>query len=207
MELLEQLTTLKGFSESKFKEKGSLFLGQAYPAVSEEETVNILETVRKEFYDATHHCYGYKFADGSFKYSDAGEPSGTAGVRILNAIEHFDLLNVFVVIIRYYGGTKLGVGPLGKAYYNSTLLALENAEKIEKICYQTITLLSGFSEISKLHHFLNMFEAKIINTEYSEKVKFECLIKPKFFKPLCEKLIEATHGSISLISSGNCSFL
>ncbi|MDZ7765436.1 MAG: YigZ family protein [Melioribacteraceae bacterium] len=99
-----------------------MFIGYAAPCKNDEEAEQILEGKKKQYYDATHNCYAYKILPESIKYLDDGEPSGTAGIRILNAIQHFDLTNLIVISTRYFGGTKLGVGPLGKAYYNSALL-------------------------------------------------------------------------------------
>ena len=112
----EKILTLDNFAEVTYKEKSSVFRGQVYHCETDNEAANILAQTKKKYYDATHHCFAFKLITEKFKYSDDGEPNGTAGIRILNAIEHFDLINVMVVITRYYGGTKLGFGPLGKAY-------------------------------------------------------------------------------------------
>ncbi|MBI5727800.1 MAG: YigZ family protein, partial [Ignavibacteriales bacterium] len=109
--------TISEKAEFRLKEKGSLFTGIAFPVRNVQECDEILAQHRKDFYDATHVCYAYRIINGPVKYSDDGEPAGTAGVRLLNAIEHFNYYNILVLSIRYFGGTKLGVGPLGKAYY------------------------------------------------------------------------------------------
>lgn len=128
----EKILTVDNFAEVTYKEKSSVFIGQVCHCEIENEAANILKSIKKKYYDATHHCYAYKLITEQFKYSDDGEPNGTAGIRILNAIEHFNLINVIVVITRYYGGTKLGVGPLGKAYYTSAHDVLEEAKKVGK---------------------------------------------------------------------------
>ena len=111
----------------EIKVKGSRFFGFAFPAENEEEIYHKLKRLKKEYYDASHHCYAYKLTD-NFKYSDAGEPSGTAGIRILNAIDHYDLVNILIVIVRYFGGTKLGAGNLGRTYYESAIKVLAKAD-------------------------------------------------------------------------------
>src|ERR1035437_8880518 len=126
MSIIKPIRSIEGFTEAGIKEKGSAFTGQAYFMSDSDECVKKLNKIIKQFYDATHHCYCYKLNSGEAKYSDNGEPSGTAGIRILNAIEHFDLTDILVVVIRYFGGTKLGVGPLGKAYYESALNVLKS---------------------------------------------------------------------------------
>ena len=120
------IKTIKNSKETQFKEKGSQFISRAYRIEEKDDATTLLQKIRKEFYDATHYCYAYKLSDNTIKYSDDSEPSGTAGIRILNAIEHFSLTNVLLVVIRYYGGVKLGVGPLGKAYYSASIEVLNN---------------------------------------------------------------------------------
>ncbi|MCU7494345.1 MAG: YigZ family protein [Ignavibacteria bacterium] len=194
----EEFLTIKEFSESKFKEKGSLFIGQSYPVSSEEEAMVHLERIRKKYYDATHHCYAYSILNNQFKYSDAGEPSGTAGIRILNAIQHFSLTNIIVVCIRYFGGTKLGVGPLGKAYYNSAFTALENAQIIKKTCYKKILITSGFQFISHVHHAMSKIPSRILNTFYGDEVSMECLVIPADLERLLSFFNETLSGKVQI---------
>jgi len=137
-----------------------------------------LERIKKEFYDASHHCYAFKITD-NLKYSDAGEPSGTAGIRILNAIEHFELVNILVVVVRYFGGTKLGAGGLGRAYYDSALQALEEAKIKKKFLYQKIFIKLDFQFAQKVYHLFSDSEKKILNVNYDEEAEFECLVNTR----------------------------
>ena len=155
MHFPEKILTVDNFSEATYKEKSSVFMGQVYHCETENEAGKILELIKKKYYDASHHCFAYKFINDQFKYSDDGEPNGTAGIRILNAIEHFNLMNVIVVIIRYYGGTKLGVGPLGKAYYTSARNVLEEAKRVEKVFFQKVIIEADFNYISHIHRILS----------------------------------------------------
>jgi len=198
MQFSEEFLTIKEFSESKFKEKGSLFIGQCYPVNTEEEAVSHLERIRKKYYDATHHCYAYSLLNNELKYSDAGEPTGSAGIRILNAIQHFSLSNVLVVSIRYFGGTKLGVGPLGKAYYQSALSALENAGIIKKTCYKKILITSDFQFISHIHHALSKVSSKILDTYYEDKVSLLCLVRPGDLPRLHSFINETLSGKVQI---------
>ena len=103
--------TVKTAGQVEIKIKGSKFIGQALPCLSEEEAEATLAGIRKKYYDATHHCYAYKIGMGrnqKFRYSDAGEPSGTAGKPIYDQLEGKGLTNLIVIVIRYFGGTKLG---------------------------------------------------------------------------------------------------
>src|ERR1035437_7449750 len=136
MSIIKPIRSIEGFTEAGIKEKGSAFTGQAYFMSDSDECVKKLNEIKKEFYDATHHCYCYKLNSGEMKYSDNGEPSGTAGIRILNAIEHFDLTDLLVVVIRFCGGKKLGVGPLEKFYYKSAFNVFKCSKIIEKNPYK-----------------------------------------------------------------------
>jgi len=194
----EQIVTIDNFSENSIKEKGSTFIGQVYHCETGKEVNETIASVKKKYYDATHHCFGYRFLDQKFKYSDDGEPSGTAGIRILNAIDHFGLVNVIVIVIRYFGGTKLGVGPLGKAYYNTALTVLEKAQKASKFLYQKIIIESTLDYISHIHKALTYHQANIVNSNYSEKAIFECAIKPTLLNACRAQLNDFSAGKIEI---------
>ena len=192
---IQQINTIEGFNESKLKEKGSLFIVQAYPIKSEDNVSEILDKIKKEYFDATHHCYAYKIDKDNFKYSDSGEPSGTAGISILNAIDKFNFINILVVVIRYFGGTKLGAGPLGKAYYNSANKCLENSKKIIKHPYRKLSVELDFDSIGNFHHLVNTFNVKISNIKYSEKAAAEIYVQIQKEEFLKEELIKMTKGN------------
>ncbi|GGG20150.1 hypothetical protein GCM10011323_25310 [Pontibacter amylolyticus] len=126
--------TVESPSEGIYKEKGSKFIALAYPVYTEEEVKEILSDLRKQYYDARHHCYAYSLGADKSRYraNDDGEPNHSAGDPILGQIRSFDLSNVLVVVIRYFGGTKLGVSGLINAYKTSTAEALTNATIVEK---------------------------------------------------------------------------
>lgn len=166
--LLPEYNTISEFHEHKIKEKGSTFIAQVFPAGNLEECNKILTDVRKKYYDAVHHCYGFKLIDNTFKYSDDGEPNGTAGIRIYNAIEHFNLQNIMIVVIRYFGGVKLGVGPLGKVYYQSAYNVLEEAKKITKLGYAVINVEADFNLVNVIYNIISTKGYKIADTQYKE---------------------------------------
>jgi uncharacterized YigZ family protein len=197
----EKIITVDKFAEFEFKEKNSVFKGQVYHCEAENEVANILETIKKKYYDATHHCFAYKLISRQFKYSDDGEPGGTAGIRIFNAIEHFKLINVMVIVIRYYGGTKLGVGPLGKAYYTSALNVLESAKKLEKVLFQKIIIESDFKYTSHIHRILSDHKAIIENSEYKERAIFECFIMPSELNKIIFQLTDISKGEIKMAAT------
>jgi uncharacterized YigZ family protein len=126
--------TVEGTAEGLYKEKGSKFIARIYHVESEEEAKAILGKLKKEFYDARHHCFAWRIdpRNERTRSNDDGEPSGTAGKPILNQILSFELYDVFIVVIRYFGGTKLGVSGLINAYKSASRDAIENATIIEK---------------------------------------------------------------------------
>ena len=197
----EKILTVDKFAEVTFKEKKSVFTGQVYHCETENEAADILEPIKKKYYDASHHCFAYKLINEQFKYSDDGEPNGTAGIRILNAIEHFNLINVIVVIIRYYGGTKLGVGPLGKAYYTSAIDVLEEAKKLEKVLFQKVNIEADFNYTSHIHRILSNHNAIIEDSEYKERANFECFIMPSDLNKITVQLTDISKGEIKIFAT------
>ncbi len=126
--------TIKKQSEGLYKEKGSKFIAYAYPVSTEEEIKQHIADLKKEYYDARHHCYAYMLGADKKNYraNDDGEPSSTAGKPILGQILSNNITNILIVVIRYFGGTKLGVSGLIHAYKTASADAIANAEIIEK---------------------------------------------------------------------------
>ncbi len=195
---LEEIKTIKTSSEYKLKEKGSIFLGKSYNVSEEREAKAILSEIKKLFYDATHHCYAYKLFNGNFKYSDDGEPSGTAGIRILNAIDHFQVTNCLITVVRYFGGTKLGVGPLGKAYYNSAFQCLKSSEFVNKKPHKELLISCNFSQMSYVHRILSLNDAKIQNSSYDTKANLNCYIETKKIDLAKLELEKTLRGQIQI---------
>lgn len=126
--------TIDAPSEGVYKEKGSKFIALAFPVYSEDEVKEVLTDLRKQYYDARHHCYAYSLGADKSRYraNDDGEPNHSAGDPILGQIRSFDLSNVLVVVVRYFGGTKLGVSGLIHAYKTATAEALSLATIVER---------------------------------------------------------------------------
>ncbi len=190
----EEIFVIANNNTNKIKEKGSQFIGLSYKVENENDANNYLNEVRKKYYDATHHCYAYKLKSNNEKYSDDGEPNGTAGIRILNSINHFNLTEILVVIVRYFGGTKLGVGPLGKAYGDTALDLLKNSVIIKLTKFEKILLHFNYDEISIIHHLLNKYKCKQINNIYKETPSIECVIEPFKINSFNSELIEKTNA-------------
>lgn len=142
MEPFDAYKSIASPSEGLFKDNGSRFIALAYPVETEEEVREIVNGLRKEYHDARHHCYAYRIGlDGStWRANDDGEPSGSAGRPILGQIDSAGLSDILVVVIRYFGGIKLGIPGLIRAYKTSTADALAQAQVTEKVAGRWVTL-------------------------------------------------------------------
>ncbi len=175
-ELPFHITTIINKAEFQFKEKGSLFISQVFHVEFEDIANNIIKETRKKFFDATHNCYAYNLSNGTTRYSDDGEPTGTAGIRILNAITHEKLFNILIIVTRYFGGTKLGIGPLGKAYYDSAIEVIKISKKITQQLYFYATIQFDFEFSNFVHRMISKYSVKIEKTKFSDFTIIECLI-------------------------------
>lgn len=166
--------TISGLTEGSYKEKGSKFLSFAYPVNSLDEVEDHLATLKKKYHDARHHCYAYMLGMGEQEYraNDDGEPNHSAGDPILGQIRSFELTNVLIVVVRYFGGTKLGVGGLISAYKQGAADALSKA-KIVCIYPQTsFDLIFPYSLTSEVERVLNEFEIEYTNKEFTETCQY-----------------------------------
>lgn len=200
---LNEHLTIKESKKAKLKEKGSIFIAQAFPVRSEDEAKAHIEAVKKEFFDATHHCFAFRIGKGKneiFKYSDAGEPKGTAGKPILTAIQSKNLTDILVVVTRYFGGVKLGTGGLHRAYHESGLKVLDDCEiikKIKKIKTNLKVSLSGYGSVCKV---LSKYGCTILKTDFTENnVEIKLEIEESKSTDLRKNLIQATDGKIEFI--------
>ena len=152
--------TIKTSSKGLYKDKGSKFIALAWPVNTENEINQILADVKKEYYDARHHCYAWAIGQWreQFRQNDDGEPSGTAGKPIYGQILSAGLTNVLVVVVRYFGGTKLGVRGLIDAYKGATADAINNADIITKIIYQHYYIEFDYNSMNEVMTILKDFE-------------------------------------------------
>lgn len=205
MNLPEEIRTIEDFKETITTINKSRFIAQVFSVKSEDDAKDFLIKAKKKYYDASHHCYAYKLVDGKFHYSDAGEPNGTAGIRILNAIDHFELVDQLVIVSRIFGGIKLGVGPLGKAYYESAFQVLEDSKIELKSLYQKVLISSDFNQVSLIHRILTQYKSVIIKSEYEDSLKIECLIKPAASTQIHQMLVESGKNRINIVDT--CEFI
>lgn len=186
--------TIKAPSIGEYKDKGSKFIAYTFPVFSETEVKECLEIVKKEHFKARHYCYAYRIElDGKrFRANDDGEPSGTAGRPILGQIDSFGLANVLSVVVRYFGGTKLGTSGLKKAYKESTRDAFQQAQIIEKIVEDQFNVVFDYVATSDVMNFIKNEGFKILNASYENKTTLLMTIRQsdvERFKKTLEKII------------------
>ena len=179
MELVEKYKTIKTTSEGSYKEKGSKFFAFAYPVTTEEEIKEIQQKLRKDYYDARHHVFAWRLdADKKrFRASDDGEPSNSSGPPILGQIQSFDLTNILIIVIRYFGGTKLGVPGLINAYRTSAKEAIENNLIIEKIVKSRYLVKFTYNEMNSVMKLIKDNNISQTNQNFDLNCSLEIEIK------------------------------
>ena len=167
--------TIENISEGLFKDRGSKFIAHAIPVNNESQVKEHLSALRKKYHDARHHCYAYQlgFDKSSYRINDDGEPLGTAGKPIFGQILSYDLTNILIVVVRYFGGTKLGVGGLINAYKTSAKDALNNAKIIKKTINEVYEIIYDYPVMNAVKKIIK--EENI--TQVSQKFDLNCKIK------------------------------
>jgi uncharacterized YigZ family protein len=181
-------TILTPSEEVLFKEKNNKFFGYAFPITNEEEVKIQLEHLKKIHFSARHWCYAYQLGTEkiSFRANDDGEPTNSAGMPIYGQIQSFEVTNVLVVVVRYFGGVKLGVGGLISAYKTTAQMALENAEIIEKTIDLYYTIFFYYKNMNKVMRIIKEKNLEIV----SQKMELNCEIKVATRKKNAETIFD-----------------
>ena len=174
--------------EVLYKEKNSKFFGYAFPVTTEEEVKEILEKLRKDHFSARHWCYAYQIGIEKIQYraNDDGEPNNSAGMPIYGQIQSFEVTNVLVVVVRYFGGVKLGVGGLITAYKTTAQMALENAEIIEKTIDIHFLISFGYANMNKVMRIIKEKNLQII----AQKMEMDCEIEIATRKKSAQNILD-----------------
>ena len=170
---IDSYKTIKQASkEGLFKDKGSKFYGYAFPVTNEEEIKEKIELLKKQHYNARHWCYAWQLGKkyDHYRANDDGEPSNSAGMPIYGQLQSFNVTNILVVVVRYFGGTKLGVGGLIKAYKNGAKLALENSIIIHKTIDEVFLIKFEYPEMNTIMRIIKDENISIIN----QKMELDC---------------------------------
>lgn len=189
--------TIKKSSSDEFVEKRSRFIGYAKPVKNEEEALEFINKIKKEHWDARHNCYAYILRDGSVKrYSDDGEPQGTAGVPILEVMEKSGVTDAVVVVTRYFGGVLLGTGGLVRAYSQAAKLALNACEIIAMSVCAECELVCSYNQYGKLNTLIINQNGVVDDTAFADNVKLKFHIPVEFLPRIEKEFADATAGEV-----------
>jgi uncharacterized YigZ family protein len=168
---MDEYRTLQDVSQGLYKEKGSKFIAIAIPVDSVDEVRLQLDQLRKRYHDARHQCFAYRLGEGPYdiRHNDDGEPSGTAGKPIFGQIQSFELTNVLIVVIRYFGGVKLGTGGLIQAYRSATRDAIANGKIITKTWKVSLEIRFNYLLMNDVMHIIKDEGLRIISQESWEQ--------------------------------------
>lgn len=201
MEFSDSFNTIKETSEIEIRIKGSKFIGRAFPCPGENDAENILGMLRKKYYDATHNCFAYRVGideDIKFRYSDDGEPSGTAGKPIFDCITGRDLTNILLVVTRYFGGTKLGTGGLTHAYSEAAGKSIKKAGIIIEFITREVNLVVQFSDYNAVERSVYRHGGNIMKSDFSDVVKLTVELRLSQVDNFKKDAINITSGRVNI---------
>lgn len=190
--------TITAPAEAIYKEKSSKFLAYAYPVRTEEEIRELLDALRKRYYDATHHCYAWRLGPHGeqFRSNDDGEPSGTAGKPILGQLLSNSLTNCLIVVVRYFGGTKLGVSGLISAYKESAAAVIEEAEIVEQTVDRVFTVEFPYLVMNDIMRIIKEEQPNILSQEFDNLCTMQLSMRESRAEGLLGKLRKVEGASI-----------
>ena len=201
--MTEGYLTPAGEGSSEYVEKKSRFLGRLFPVSSEEEAKARLEAVKKERYDARHHCWCYILRGGQKRYSDDGEPQGTAGQPMLNMLEREGVEDVFCVVTRYFGGTLLGTGGLVRAYSTAAKEALCDAGVNEMRQWASLRVQTPYNLYDRVRLEAEKLGAVFENTDYGAEITLSLLLPEETLEGFAAALRELSAGRLMPEKNGS----
>ncbi|MDR2166291.1 MAG: YigZ family protein [Clostridiales bacterium] len=199
--MIEKFKTIAQPGEAEFFEKNSRFIGYAYPVEGEEAAQAYLSDLRRLHVKAAHNCFAYQIGMNNefIRQSDDGEPSGTAGLPILDVIQKQGLRNVLVVVTRYFGGILLGAGGLVRAYSRAAKEAVAAAGIIEPVLHQKFQIAVPYTLGGKLEHEIRLQNYILVDTAYAEEVSFTLLTPAQNAEALIKHLTNLTNAKAVII--------
>ena len=184
------------FGEDEFIEKKSRFIGRAWPVETEEEALAHIAEMKKQHYDATHNCWAYVIKDGAVRFSDDGEPGGTAGMPMVQVLQKENLYNVCCVVTRYFGGTLLGAGGLVRAYTKGAKIAIDAAGKSMKRVWSVIYLPCPYTYYERVKLEVEAHAGIIRDTQFGSEVELEILVAEADAQKFLDKIVDMTAGTV-----------
>jgi uncharacterized YigZ family protein len=187
-------------------EQKSRFISVIQPVKTEDEAIEFINGIKKKYWDARHNCMAYIVGENgeTKRFSDDGEPQGTAGKPILDILERNNVNNAVIVVTRYFGGILLGTGGLVRAYGKAAKEALLNCQLVERRNGIKFVMEVDYTAVGKIQYIMRQEEATEISTEYGEKVTLAALVQEETAKTFFEKITEATAGTVNILEQTQC---
>ena len=185
-----------GYGQDEFVEKKSRFIGRIWPVETEEEALQHIQEMKKQHYDATHNCWAYVIKDGAVRFSDDGEPGGTAGMPMVQVLQKEQLYNVVCVVTRYFGGILLGAGGLVRAYTKGTKIAIDAAGRSIKRVWSVLYLPCPYSFYERVKLEVAAFDGILRDTQFGAEVELEILIAQPKAQAFLDRIVDMTAGTV-----------
>ena len=190
------------YGEDEFTEKKSRFIGRVWPVETEEEALEKIQQMKKQHYDATHNCWAYIIKDGAVRFSDDGEPGGTAGMPMLQVLQREGLFNVVCVVTRYFGGILLGAGGLVRAYTKGAKIAVDAAGKSMKRVWTVLYVPCPYSFYERVKLEVAAFDGIIRDTQFGSEVELEILLAKDQTAPFIARLTDMSAATVEALITG-----
>ena len=190
------------YGEDEFIEKKSRFIGRIWPVETEEEALARIQEMKKKHYDATHNCWAYIIRDGAVRFSDDGEPGGTAGMPMLQVLQREELYNVVCVVTRYFGGILLGAGGLVRAYTKGAKIAVDAAGKSMKRVWTVLYVPCPYSFYERVRLEAEAFGGIIRKADFGAEVELELLFPEAKTQEFLDRLTDMTAGTVESMEIG-----
>ena len=184
------------FGEDEFYEKKSHFIGRVWPVETEEEALEKIQQMKKQHYDATHNCWAYVLKSGAMRFSDDGEPGGTAGNPMMQVLQKEELYNVCCVVTRYFGGTLLGAGGLVRAYTKGAKIAIDAAGKSIKRVWSVLYIPCPYTFYERVKLEVEAFGGVIRDTQFGAEVELEILVPKDSAQSFLDRITDLTSGTV-----------
>ena len=193
---MEEYLVPTGYGEDEFVEKKSRFIGRVWPVETEEEALAKIQEMKKQHYDATHNCWAYVIQDGPMRFSDDGEPGGTAGNPMMQVLQRENLFNVVCVVTRYFGGILLGAGGLVRAYTKGAKIAIDAAGKSMKRVWSVLYVPCPYSYYERMKLEVEAFDGVLRDTQFGAEVELEILIAQPKAQAFLDRVVDMTSGTV-----------
>ena len=199
---MEEYLVPTDYGEDEFIEKKSRFIGRVWPVETEEEALAKIQEMKKQHYDATHNCWAYIIRDGAMRFSDDGEPGGTAGNPMMQVLQREQIYNVVCVVTRYFGGVLLGAGGLVRAYTKGAKIAIDAAGKSMKRVWSILYVPCPYNLYERVKLETEAFGGIIRDTQFGAEVELEILVAQPQTQAFVDKLTDLSAGTVECMVTG-----